>query len=107
MLVLQYYLLFYSPFSYHNNKKRLAKCHLLWYDAAKYMGHKAQLELDFEYIETALPGGGKLLRIEKQTIANGEPRDTWFAVEKYVVNGWRFIAADNEFYYLEKQGSVI
>ena len=66
-----------------------------------------QLELDFEYIETTLPGGGKMVRIEKQAIANGMPRDTWFAVEKYVANGWHLNAVDNQYYYLEKQGSVI
>ena len=66
-----------------------------------------QLELDFEYIETDLPGGGKLLRVEKQTISDGMPRETWFAVEKFAGNGWRLCGVDNQYYYLEKQGSVI
>ena len=62
-----------------------------------------QMELDFEYIESSLPAGGKLLRMEKHThLVNGRVRDNWFAVEKFAANGWRFTTADNQFYYLEK-----
>ncbi len=50
-----------------------------------------------------MPGGGKLLRMEKHThLVNGRVRDNWFAVEKFAANGWRFTTADNQYYYLEK-----
>jgi len=67
------------------------------------MEQQEQMELDFEFIETNLPGGRKLLRMEKTTIGQeGFHRDNWFVVEKFAANGWTFISADNDFYYLEK-----
>ena len=62
-----------------------------------------QMELDFEHIETNLPDGRTLLRMEKETEGHkGNHRDNWFIVEKFAAAGWRFITADNQYYYLEK-----
>ncbi len=62
-----------------------------------------QMVLDFEHIETNLPDGRTLLRMEKETIGHeGNHRDNWFIVEKFAAAGWRFITADNQYYYLEK-----
>ena len=67
------------------------------------MEQQDQMELDFEFVETSLPEGGKLLRMEKHShLENGGVRDNWFAVEKFAANGWRFTTADDQYYYLEK-----
>ena len=62
-----------------------------------------QMEIDFEYIETNLPGGQKLLRMEQETEGHeGTHRDNWFIVEKFAAAGWTFITADNQYCYLAK-----
>ena len=67
------------------------------------MEHREQMELDFEYTEMNLPGRRKLLRMEKETAGHkGSHRDNRFIVEKFISNGWTFIAADNLYYYLRK-----
>ena len=67
------------------------------------MKYDNQLELDFEFIDTELPTGAKLRRIEKTVLdQDGTPRDTWIVVEKFTANGWRLLTADNQYYYLER-----
>ena len=67
------------------------------------MKYDSQLELDFEFIDIDLPTDAKLRRIEKKVLdPDGTPHDTWIVVEKFTANGWRFLSADNQYYYLER-----
>ena len=50
--------------------------------------------LDFEHIETNLPDGRTLLRMEKETAGHeGNHRDNWFIVEKFAAAGWSMTVA--------------